>query len=85
MISKGGAAIAISARSVGRKEREGEACALSGRGVHPDPSAVPLDDLLADGEADAGAGVLLARVQALEDDEDALGESRVDADAVVLR
>ena len=40
--------------------------------LDPDASAVPLDDLLADGQADAGAGVLVARVQALEDDEDPL-------------
>src|SRR5439155_15529307 len=55
----------------------------AGRRLRPDPAAVPLDDLLADGQPDAGAGVLIARVQALEDDEDALEVPGLDADAVV--
>jgi hypothetical protein len=45
---------------------------------------VPLDDLLAHREADPRPRVLLAAVQALEDDEDALRVLRIDADAVVL-
>ena len=51
--------------------------------VHPDPSAVVLDDPLADGHADAGARILLPGVEALENNEDTLRVLRVDADAVV--
>ena len=47
--------------------REIEGGALSGFGLHPDAAAVALHDLLADRQADAGAGVLVAAVQALED------------------
>ncbi len=40
----------------------------AGLRLHPDLSAVALDDLLADGQADAVARIFAARVQALEDD-----------------
>src|SRR3954447_5566233 len=50
----------------------------------PDPPAVELDDLAAEGEADARPAVLVAQVQPLEHDEDALGVLRIDADPVVL-
>jgi hypothetical protein len=50
----------------------------------PDASAVPLYDLLGDGEADAGAGILMPVVQALKDQEDALEVLRLNADAVIL-
>lgn len=42
-----------------------------------------LDDLLGDREANAGARILVAGVQALEDDEDLLGVSSLDAQTVV--
>ena len=51
--------------------------------LHPDAPAVTLHDLLADGQADACAGILFSGVQALEDDKDALGILGIDADAVV--
>ena len=54
-----------------------------GLGLDPDAPAVALDDLLADRQADAGARVLVAAVQPLEDDEDPLDVLRLDADAVV--
>src|SRR4051812_3309979 len=60
-----------------------EPAALAGRRLDPDAPAVALDHLAADGEADAGAGVLAHRVQALEHHEDALEVLRLDADAVV--
>src|ERR1051326_1129662 len=50
---------------------------------HPDASAVALDNFLAEGQADAGARIVLAAVQALEDDEDAVEVFLFDADAVV--
>ena len=53
-------------------QREEERRPLAGRGLHPDPSAVALDDALAQREADAGARILLRPVQPLEDDEQAL-------------
>jgi hypothetical protein len=46
---------------------------------------MPLDDFFADGEADAGAFVFLLAMEALEDDEDALGVEGIDADPVVRR
>src|ERR1041385_5407624 len=65
-------------------QREPERGALAGLGLDADAAAVELDDALADGQADAGAGVLVAAVQALEDLEDAVEVARLDADAVVL-
>ena len=49
----------------------------------PDASAVLLDDPLADGEADAGAGIVLLAVQAAKRLEDPARVRRVHADAVV--
>jgi len=40
-------------------------------------------NLFADGQSDAGAGIFLPAVEPLEDDEDALGVLRGNADAVV--
>src|SRR3954447_1194958 len=51
--------------------------------LEPDAPAVALGDLLADGKADARAGVLAHGMQALEQHEDALEVLRLDADAVV--
>src|SRR6266568_2722364 len=65
------------------REGELERGARAGLGLDPDPPAVALDDLLADGEADAGAGVLGAGVQPLEDDEDPVHVLRIDADPIV--
>ena len=50
---------------------------------HPNPSTVAIDDPLADGQPDARARILLAAVQALKDQEDAILVLCVDADAVV--
>ena len=61
-----------------------ECGALAGRGLDPDAPAMPFDDLFAHGQPDAGAGELLAAVQALKNDENALGVLRVDPDAVVV-
>src|SRR4029077_16278424 len=51
--------------------------------LHPDAPAVALDDLLADRQAHAGAAILFASVQPLEDNEDAVVVLRVNPDAVV--
>src|SRR5690606_29026361 len=70
-------------RSFGRKpalrgltlpagQREPHDGAAAGRRLDPDAALVVLDDPLDEGQADAAARVLLARVQALEDDEDTL-------------
>src|SRR5690606_15003341 len=56
---------------------------VAGRGLHPDAAAVALDDLSTDGQADAGARVFGAGVQALEDLEDPVLVLGVDADPVV--
>src|SRR3954470_4719921 len=63
-------------------QREDEGRALAELGLHGHQSTVVLDDLLADREADAGAGALAA-VQTLEDDEDTRVVARIDPDAVV--
>jgi hypothetical protein len=44
---------------------------------------VELDDLLAERQTDARAGIEVAAVKALEDEEHALDEARLDADPVV--
>src|SRR4051812_36585838 len=68
-------------RALGDGEAEGGAVARLR--LDPDPAAVALDDLAAERQADAGAGVLVAGVQALEHAEDALVVLGRDADAVV--
>src|SRR5438045_8252458 len=67
-------------------DRRGEPDGRSVRyvGVEPDPAAVVFDDLLRDGQSDAGTGVDLLRVQPLEDPEHLLGELGLDADPVVF-
>src|ERR1700691_3645882 len=65
-------------RKGNKNRRPGSAAVLDG-----DVSAVVLDDLAAQGQADAGALVAVAGMQALEDDEHALGVLGLDADAVV--
>ena len=44
---------------------------------------VTLDDLLADGQPNAGPWVFVPRVQALKDEKDALGVFRVNADPII--
>src|SRR5579884_527116 len=81
---RGPASLALRAgRRLTTRQGEIKRATLARLGLGPDAAAVALDDLAADGQADAGAGVLLLRVQPLEDDEDALQVLRVDADAVV--
>jgi hypothetical protein len=50
---------------------------------HPEAAAMTFHNFLADGQPDAGAGILRPAVQALKNHEDALLVSRSDADAVV--
>src|SRR3954467_14692403 len=64
-------------------EREAEHRSAALAPADPDAPAVALDDLAADGEADAGAFVGLAVVQALEHLEDVLAGFRGDPDAAV--
>src|SRR6185295_4331385 len=73
--------------SAGRRRvryREGERRPASEFGLHADPAAVPLHDLLADRQPDAVALILAPGVEALKDPEDALEVLRLDPDAVVL-
>jgi hypothetical protein len=65
----------------GSSNDEGGAFARNADGI--DRAQVALDDLAAGGEADAGAFILGAAVQALEDHEDLLLELLLEADAVV--
>ena len=57
---------------------------MSGRGFDPDATADAFDDHLAEGEADAGTGVLVPRVQSLEHNKELAGVRGVNTDAVVL-
>src|SRR5262245_47396176 len=50
--------------------------------LHPDATAVAFDNLLADRQADAGARILVAGVQPLENLEVWLPELRLDADSI---
>src|SRR5262249_8407951 len=69
---------------VDARQGEAERGSAVGPGLGPDASAVKLHDLPADGEADTGAGVLVAGMQPLEDLEHALLELRIEADPVVV-
>ena len=62
-------------------EVEGGA-AVDGR-LGPNPAAVPVDDALDGGQADAGAGVLRRGVQPLEGREQHVGVGHVEAGAVI--
>src|SRR5438876_10828983 len=62
------------------KEKSGPSARF---GFDPNATAVPLDDFLADGQADPGAGIILLSVQALEESENALRVAALDANAVV--
>src|ERR1700691_4886495 len=73
-----------SLRLESRRQGEVELAAPAGRGFDPDAAAMVLDHLFDDGEADAGARILVALVQALEDQEYALKIFLLDADAVIL-
>src|ERR1035437_1695493 len=64
-------------------EREVKRRAPGRLGFDPDSAPMALDNLLADGQPDAGAGIGLARVQALEDLENAFKILRINADAIV--
>src|SRR5687767_10700860 len=56
---------------------------FSGGGLHPNNPAVSFDNLFADRQPNARAGVLIARVESLEQHENALEVLRVNADAIV--
>src|SRR5262245_50265541 len=52
--------------------------------LHPNFAAVQVDNFFAHRESDAGAGVILAVLQALKDEEDSVGVFSINANAVVL-
>src|ERR1700732_2005787 len=66
------------------REGKSKGGSCSGRGFHPDAPAVPLHDLLANRQPDAGARMGAAAVQALEHHENPLEIFRRNTDAVVL-
>ena len=65
----------------GRKRKE-EGGTLAGRALDPNAAAVALDNPAADGEADAGAGVLIG-MGAFEDVENPLLIARIDPNAII--
>src|ERR1700690_738580 len=74
---------AVPTRIRPRRQGEVEYCALAFMGNGLDLAVVPFDDLLADRQPDAIAGVFSAGVQALENDEDVLEVLGGYADTVV--
>src|SRR5437016_4724722 len=64
-------------------EGEMEGCAATGRALRPDPAAMPVNDPLDCGEADAGAGKFLRGVKPLEGDEKLVAKLGVETRAVV--
>src|SRR5580704_8817245 len=66
------------------RESEIEGRAFSGIRVHPHPAAVAFRDLLAQCQADSGAGKLFSAVQALKHDENLLEILRLDSKPIVL-
>src|SRR5437879_618286 len=66
----------------GKREVEDGSC--SKIRVDPDATAVSLNDLLTDGQTDAGSGIGVGAVQTLEDSEYLLRVLRIDPDTVVL-
>ncbi len=56
---------------------------MSGLGLHPDAPVIPADNALAYGQPDAGAGILVAGVEALEQPKYALPILGCDSDAVI--
>src|SRR5881394_390729 len=66
-----------------RGKGEEECRATSKLRLHPDATAVPFDDLLADCEPDAGARVLRPCMEPLEELEDPLAVLGIDTDPVV--
>src|SRR3954447_17781591 len=73
--------VSLASVACGKIDQEGGPTARFA--LRRDPSAVPLDDLAADGEAHAGALVRAALVQPLEELEDAVHVPGLEADAVV--
>src|SRR3954452_15021848 len=71
-------------RGLGERQREVERGALARATLRPDPAAVLVDDLLADGEADAGALEAVRAVEAVEGAEDDVGLAGGEADAAVV-
>src|SRR5579875_825761 len=67
-------------------ERDGEAenRSCSGFGFHPNSAMVSLHNPLADGESNAGSGILVSTVQTFEQSKDVLLVLGREADAVVL-
>lgn len=64
-------------------QREEERSPFADLRLHPDPAAVSLNDLLADRQTDPGAGVLLPRMEPLEDAKDPLGVLGVEPNPVI--
>ncbi len=67
----------------GKWQCKEEGGTLAGLRLDPDAPAVPFHDAFADGQPDTRAGIILALVQTLEDDEDALEILRVDTNTVI--
>src|SRR6266496_14726 len=65
-------------------DSEVEACAFSQLGFSPDLPAVRSNNLLTDGQADAGTRVFIAWMQSLKDFKDPLGITGFETDSIVL-
>src|SRR6266487_5806118 len=65
-------------------EGEVKGRSLAGLGFHPNLAAVAFDDFFAKGKSNPRAGILLAGVEALKEEEDALEIFGGNADPIVL-
>jgi hypothetical protein len=64
-------------------QRKVERCALADFGLDPNLTAVALNDLLAERQADTGPFVLFTRVEPLKDDEDAILVLALDTNPII--
>src|SRR5438874_2295532 len=70
-------------RYAGGRQSEKESRPLAGLRFDPDPTAVGLDDLLANGQTGAGPLVFLRQVQPPKDPENLAKIAGINADAIV--
>ena len=76
--------VAFMASHFASRQGKAKGGTLPGLGLDRDAAAVPFDDLLADGQSDAGAGKLFPLVQPLEHAKDLVEVLRINSQSVVF-
>src|SRR5581483_8156266 len=77
--------VTLNAPSFARRNREIKRRAFPRLPFRPDAAVVPLDDFLTDRKSNAGAGITFFGVESLKNDEDAVRELGLEADAVIAK